>query len=62
MAGLSRGGDRSELGAAGVPFGAAEVEEAEVGLLLPHGMGVDPEGERGVRMAELSGDPSDALT
>ena len=47
---------RLQLGAAGVPFGAAEVEKAEVGLLLPHGMGVDPEGERGVRMAELSGD------
>jgi len=60
-AGLSRSGGRRKLGAAGVPSGAAEIEESEIRLLLAHGMGVDPEGEGGVRMAELACDPPDAL-
>jgi hypothetical protein len=34
-------GDRAALGAAGVPSGAAKIEEAEVRLLLPERVGVD---------------------
>jgi len=41
-----------------VPFrassGAREVEEAQVRLLLTEGVGVDPEGQLGVRVAERS--------
>ena len=33
--GLFIGGDGTLLGAAGVPSGVAEIEEAEVGLLFP---------------------------
>ena len=40
-------------GAAGVPLGAAEIEEGEVDILLGHRVRVDPEGEGGVGVAQL---------
>ena len=54
-------GDCSTLGAAGVPFGAAKVEEAEVRLLLAERVRVDAQCQLGVRVPELRGDPSHAL-
>ena len=49
------------LGAAGVPFGAAEIEERQVLFRFSQGVRVDPEGEGGVGVAQLRGDPTDAL-
>ena len=53
--------NRPKLGAAGVPSGAAKIEEAEVRLLLAHRVGVDAEGQLRVGVAELGGDPANAL-
>jgi hypothetical protein len=39
--GLFVGGDYAALGAAGVPSGVAEIEEAEVGFLFPQCVRVD---------------------
>ncbi len=38
-----------------MPFGALKVEKPEVGFLLAKGVGVDAEGQLGVRVAELGG-------
>ncbi len=59
--GLSVGCNRSALGAAGVPSGAAKVEEAEVRLFFPEGVSVDAKGQLGVRVAQLRRDPAHAL-
>jgi hypothetical protein len=40
-------------GAAGVPSGAAKVEEAQVGFLFPECVRVDAKGQLGVCVAEL---------
>ena len=42
-------------------FGAAELGEREVRFRLSHCVGVGPKGERGVRVAELVGDPAHGL-
>ena len=47
--GLSACGDGGELGAAGVPFGVAEVE---IGFFFAHGVCVDSEGQLGVCVTE----------
>ena len=44
--------------AAGVPSGAAKVEEAEVRLLFPKGVRVDPNRQFRTRVAKLSGHPA----
>ena len=49
------------LGAAGVPFGAAEIEEREVDILLGHRVRVDPQRQLRVAVAQLRCDPADAL-
>ncbi len=47
-AGLFRFGGRRGLGAAGVPSGAAKIEEADVRFFFLHGVGVDAQGQFGV--------------
>jgi hypothetical protein len=43
--------DRSGIvGAAGVPFCVAKVEEAEVGFFLAESVGIDAKGQLGVRV------------
>jgi len=54
-------GDLHVLGAAGVPFGAAKVEEAEVGFFLWERVSVYAEREFGVCVAELGRVPTHAL-
>ena len=41
------------LGAAGVPFGAAKIEEFQVCVLFAEGVGVDAKCHFGVLVAEL---------
>ena len=41
------------FGAAGVPFGAAKIEETEVCFLLAEGVGVDAQGQFGVGVTQL---------
>ena len=51
--GIFVGGGRNLPGAAGVPFGAAKVEESEVGFFLAERAGVGSQGQFGVCMGEL---------
>ncbi len=44
-----------------MPFGAAKVEETEVGFLLTQRVGVYPKRQLGVCVAELVRDPPDTL-
>ena len=53
--------NHSALGAAGVPFGAAKVEETEVRFLLAERVGIDAKRKRRVGMAELRLKPPNAL-
>ena len=50
------------VGAAWVPSGAAKVEEREVRLLLPERMRVHAECQLRVAVAQLRGDPPNALS
>ncbi|MFP6579092.1 MAG: hypothetical protein VCC02_04735 [Myxococcota bacterium] len=43
----------SRLGAAGVPFGAAKIEEAEVGFFFSKDVRIDPKRHFGIPVAEL---------
>jgi hypothetical protein len=54
--GLSVCGDGTLLGAAGVPFGVAEIEEAEVRFLFPQCVGVESKRQSRVRVTELGRD------
>ena len=44
-----------------MPFGAAEVEKAEIGFLFPERVRVDAQGQFRVRMTELRRDPANTL-
>jgi hypothetical protein len=59
--GLSVCGECSALGAAWVPFGAAEIEEAEIGFLFPECVSVDSKRQLRVRATELLRDPANAF-
>ena len=49
------------LGAAGVPFGAVEVEKTEIGFLFSECVRVDSKRQLRVRVAKLCRDPANAL-
>ena len=46
-------GDLLGLGAAGVPFGAAKIEEAEVGFFFAKRVSIDTKSQFWVRVAQL---------
>ncbi len=60
--GLFVGSDRMLLGAAGVPFGVAEIEETQIRFLFAKRVRIDAEGQSGVRVTKLRSDPANALT
>ncbi len=61
MEGFSCSCDHLVCGAVWVPFGAAKVEEAQVGFLLTKGVRISAQGEFGVSVSELRRDPTHAL-